>query len=701
LSRYDADDPDAEEPRRPRPGVPVDPHRVLRAVLRGKWWLLAAATLGAVAGVLIGKFVVKHSYEAAASIRFEGLPGTDPHEAQRQLPAMVSITHTEPVLRALRSRMGWDEISLDALRQILEVESDASSGLVSFTTTGESPEEAAEAANTLVEIFLDRHREAQGEELRNELSSLGERVEAAEEELAQARRTYDAFRETHGITDLSAEQEQAIGQAAELRSEADLARAEIQALEARVRQLRRALAETPRMETVSTGQSHGRQRLTELRQRLREARGQGLSESHPTVQALERQVESLERSGGGGGGGTTRSSVNGLYTQIESNLSEAQAELEATRQRHQSLQQLATQAQERTNRFSTIEGQAAGLLAQVNVKEALLNELNERRARIEDSLRDIQTGFRVVAEARPPESAVPSKKKYLVAAGIPVAFVSIMLAMLLWRELRGLRVQTPEEVAFWGNGPVVGTTTWPRDPRALIDLIADMDDFAPDARGTMLVVGATTSDHELAAEIASQLNHDWSSTTLIDVPVVGALPPPAPTTPAGPDDRRDAVSEISEISEAVAPEGGGRDSGCDFDLDDEHGDVIDAEIEEGPSDLVLAEEDPEARFADEADVGGPGGPAHALAADAAYRLVCTAWSGPEGQALRRAARLADRVLVVVSSRGIRATELARQKTRLGRDEGVGYCLIGVSDEVARLPDRSGPVEDFWEPSVRG
>lgn len=663
-------DLDDEETKPSRPGYPVDWRRVLRAISRGKWWLLIAAAVGGLIGVVIGKFVMQHTYEASTSLRYEGLPGDDFQEPQRALPALVAVTHTDPIMIELRARTDKDGATLDLMRRMVQVTSDAQSGLVTFTTTGGTAEESADMANTLVDVFLEHHRERRSAELRAEMASLDERIAASENEAATARRAYDSFREANGITDLTAEQEQAIDQAAELRSQADLAQAEIMALEARVRQLTEARERTPRMETVSTS-SGGSSRLRELQARLAEARGQGMSEQHPTVQALQRQISALRSSGGGGGG--SRTARSSLYEQIETSLSEAETELSAARERHNSLEQLAGTAQERTNRFSAMEGQAANLLAQVNVKQALVNELNEQRAGIEDQLRDIETGFRTVAEARPPESAVPSKKKYAVAGGIPLLFVTVMLGMLLYRELRGLRVITPTEVAWWGNGPVIGMTTWPRDPRALIDLIADMDDFAPDARGTMLVVGATDSEQELASEIAGQLNHDWSSTTLIDVPVVGALPPgddPAPmTTPSSSRGHHDVYD------------------------DDE---VLSGEIHDGPTEIVLA-----GSPADTLAMGAPSyaPPPRPISDDPADRLICTAWNGPpEGQALRRAARLAERVLVVVTSGNIKATDLAQTQSRLGRDGAIGYVLVGASESTAKLPDREGPVEHFWAPS---
>ena len=76
--------------------------------------------------------------------------------------------------------------------------------------------------------------------------------------------------------------------------------------------------------------------------------------------------------------------------------------------------------------------------------------------------------------------------------------------------------------------------------------------------------------------------------------------------------------------------------------------------------------------------------------------VALAWNGPlSGPVLRRAARLAHRVVVVVSS-GLSVVDLARVKTRLGRDRGVGYVLVNVGDRYMDVEDRVGPVEEFWQ-----
>jgi len=76
--------------------------------------------------------------------------------------------------------------------------------------------------------------------------------------------------------------------------------------------------------------------------------------------------------------------------------------------------------------------------------------------------------------------------------------------------------------------------------------------------------------------------------------------------------------------------------------------------------------------------------------------VALAWNGPlTGPVLRRAARLAHRVIVVVSS-GLSVIELTRVQTRLGRNKGVGYVLVNVDDAYVDAEDRVGPVEEFWQ-----
>ncbi len=77
-------------------------------------------------------------------------------------------------------------------------------------------------------------------------------------------------------------------------------------------------------------------------------------------------------------------------------------------------------------------------------------------------------------------------------------------------------------------------------------------------------------------------------------------------------------------------------------------------------------------------------------------LELEAWNGPlEGQSLRRAARLADRVVILVRSGAVSALGLNGIQQRFGRERGVGYIVVGVPEELLTLPDRVGDVAGFW------
>lgn len=78
------------------------------------------------------------------------------------------------------------------------------------------------------------------------------------------------------------------------------------------------------------------------------------------------------------------------------------------------------------------------------------------------------------------------------------------------------------------------------------------------------------------------------------------------------------------------------------------------------------------------------------------QAVALAWNGPMvGPTLRRAARLADRVIVLVRDGTLSPAELANLQVRLGREDAIGFLVVGVDDDDANRRDRVGQVAEFW------
>ena len=343
-------------------------------------------------------------------------------------------------------------------------------------------------------------------------------------------------------------------------------------------------------------------------------------------------------------------SFNTTYQVIEERLRESKSRLEALRERQKGLAEMADKAQHRVEGFSNIEGEAAALLAEVKVNEKMVSDLRRAEAALEDALSDPPSGFVVLDPGAVPEYPVRNKMKIVVFGAISMLSFAFALFLVLRREFKGLGVETAAEVAFWGNGPVLASTFWPNDPQGLDELVAGLDDFAPQAKGSLLIVGGSPDEARLANELADRMNTDWfpmnepagTPSTPASSPTVGSplqTPPPSGPYPI----HGSGARSVALVRQPVAP---------------------------------TAEPTELARRVD--------------------HLRLEAWDGPlEGQALRRAARLADRVVVLVRSGAMPFYRLYGMQHRMGRQRGIGYIVVGLPHELGTLPDRAGNVAAFW------
>ena len=610
---------------------------------------------GVVVGLIYAKLLMGDSYETTVTLRHEGdaTVETVPHGAEGiALAPAADALMNQSVLRQIREELGF-ESSLTSLADWIAYESDYRTGTMSFTVSGETGEEAAEYARVVTDVFMDYHKERQSRRIEAKIARTDKRIGAAEGEAEDARARYNQFRETHGIADLSTEQQSMVQSAAGLRADGELMVSEIRALEAQVASFRAQLASTPKTNRLSDGTSPERATYNELRQQLASARAT-LSPAHPQVQALEQQVAQLRaqlRAGGGGASlGAGLVGVNSTYQVLMGQLREAESNLAALRVRRKGLTEMAGRAQGRVEAFSDIEGEATALLAEVKLNEALVGKLRATDAALEDALRDPPSGFVVLDPGSVPEFPVENKMKMVFFMAIPTLAVLLALIIVLRREFRGLWVLTPAETAFWGNGPVLATSGWPNDPLGLAELVAGLDDVVPHAKGSLLLVGGSPNESRVANELADRLHDDWFVTS-------ARAAGPAPTS-----------ARPQEPGPLQTPPPSGP-----------------YPIPGSASSSVALARLPSFPPNDAIRLASPG---------ADFQLE--AWNGPyESQALRRAARIADRVVIIVRSGAMSAIQLNSIRNRIGRKRGIGYIVVGLPDEFCALPDRVGDVASFW------
>ena len=508
------DEPDAK-PR--RPGLPVEPRRLLRILAPERKRLLRAFLIAAAVSLFASLFVPE-TYESAAVLVYEGAPLPVPKEAARAAGAFVRAASAQSRLREVRDRLGWG-ISDQQLMRLVQV-TEEKGGSMRIAAQAGSAEDAQLLAQTVLDVFLAHQAAFHGKRLEvltaeNELS-----LERANERRDAAQEAFDAFRKKSGKSDLLNEKAQLLTRAAGLRSRADEAEVEIAAQTALIEELETAQRELPRQIVGSaTKGSAVEGPLARARSELAEARAT-LSEAHPRVQALKQRVAGLEAQKGGHPVevGEQTLVVNPARASVEQQLAGARASLAAARERYAALQVLLQNVQREADALAPAEGEARRVMGELSASIARVEQLRERKAALRDAALGPLTGFRVLSSPVVPEESVRAMSYVVFLFLFPFLAVLLYALLILLRSLRTLKVEAPREVAWWGNGPVLGTSVWPSVPDALDDFVDELEDQGVYGAGRTLVVPATEAEREIACSFAMRLAEaPWLAAAILDV----------------------------------------------------------------------------------------------------------------------------------------------------------------------------------------
>lgn len=810
---YDLEDGNESAARPKRPGLPVEPRRLLRILAEHRKPLLKAFLIAAGVSIL-GSFFVPRTFESSAQLLYEGTPVLERKEQETTADASAASAMAQERLREVRDRINWSG-SLTNLERHLDatVEGELRTSLRISARAGDA-EEAHAMATAMLEVFLEHQASFNARRL--EILSAETRValESAKARRDQATQEYDAFRRKSGKPNLLQEQDQLLKRAALLRSQADEAAVEVLAQQARIEELERAQEDLPR-QIVSSAKKGSPidSPLSEARSELAAARA-SLSDQHPTVQALTQRVESLQaqRKGEKSELGEQTVISNPARATVDQEIATARAAFAAAKERESALRVLLKANKAETESLAPEEGEARRIVGELEAASDRVKSLSERSAVLRDAAMGPLTGFRVLSSPAVPEASTPSPLYVALLILLPLLTVTIFALVVITRQLRSLTLEAPREVAWWGNGPVLGTSVWPRDSTALDTFVDELEDHGIYGAGRTLVVPATDAEREIALSFAMRLAQaPWLAAAIIDIderassrpygaslvtpppggygrhltpppvapprrlsaqgmpsmppgrviqtpppqsstpgpspsrpprkktmvglPAVQSSHPPstaapsagspttsdAPSSSSGPEPfrrkrrARATVRMVVPVNESLGTSGAAssaRDSAPDEEafLLTRPVPIATEQTEPRVGRAVhVATEMPPASASDavmraavrllgngEDDITGPrpSNPPNSRVVGEVTG-VALAWNGPlSGPVLRRAARLAHRVMVVVSS-GMSAVDLARIHTRLGRENGVGYVLVNVSDAYVDLKDRVGPVEEFW------
>jgi uncharacterized protein involved in exopolysaccharide biosynthesis len=596
-----------------RPGIPVDPLRLWNA-LRRRWQLiLAAGVLGAFVGAAVAKKFASQTFGAHAVLTWDRTAPAEAVERRTIIESMTMVSNLDEVRRRLKLDM-----PSHILINVLNVQTSIESNNIGVDANWPTADGAANLVNTLIDVFLEFRKKAIRSRLQNVVNLAREAELEAQKRQQDAVNAYDEFRKAAGFNDLSQERQMAINQYAELMAKADTARTRADSAKHELDSLRGVEPSDGPSAVLSDIDIKQAQadsaRLPTARSELEAAKRQ-YSDDHPNVRRLEAELNALE----------ARVRARSNDPGRKRDRVEAAARSSAASQR--AAEEFQLQLKARLDKLSAAEGKAAVLLGELKVADEARESARQALVAAEIAASQPPTELRVQERAEPPEYALKSPRKR-IAIAFPLAFaVLTALGSVLW-AFRKLDVRTPKEAAFWSGVPVVGASTWPRDPDMLPSLMHDLDDFAPHAEGVTLIVGLSLSEAHLARKVAEWDGH--RNTKGID--------DPARMLMAGPSG---SLFPLAPQGSAPPPGASGRD------------------------------------------------PAHQM-------QILTLTGPVPAQALRRAARMADRVLIVVTSGKHSVMQMLKIKNRLGRDHGIGLLLVGLEKDFALVRDRVGDVSQFWQ-----
>jgi len=551
---FGEEDASAEKPR--RPGLPVEPRRLLWIVRDHRKRLLKAFLVASVFA-LLGLFFVPQTFESSALLLYEGTPELEREGARPTPDAFIDAAMAPSRLREMRDRLSWD-VSLEDLESQIEVsqETDAAMRIV-------GRDRSAERAHTLTQVVLDVFLARQASFNRARLERLTaeneQALEHAKKKRDEAVAAYQVFREESGKPDVIQEKEQLLARADLLRTQAEAASVEVVAQQARIGELEKAQTELPRQMVASSKKgSPVDSPLAQARSELASARA-SLSEQHPRVQALKQRVASLQaqRKGQKAELSEQTMAVNPARSAVDQQLATARAALAGAKERESALLVLLKTIRTEMESLSPDEGEARQLVGAVEAADERFQQLAKRAAELRDASLGPMTGFRVLSSPMLPEESHRSPAHALMLVMLPILTALIFAVVIIVRRLRTLTVEAPREVAWWGNGPVLGTSVWPRDPSALEIFVDELEDYGMYGAGRTLVVPATEAEREIACSFAMRLaDAPWLAAAILDVgdragtasnaaPVITPAPSVRPSTPPSRPRRLSSQASVS------------------------------------------------------------------------------------------------------------------------------------------------------------
>lgn len=486
----------------------------LYSVWNRRWLALAAAWGVCLLGWAAIAFI-PNSYESESRIFVQlddalaqqiGIgAGNREKDIERVRQTLTSAINLEKVVRS--TRIGEDvttprqlEIAIEDLGKNIEVRSDEDSLFEITATSGRgdlSDSENAVLAQDIVQKMIDIFREenltgGRGE-MRESIDFLNQQLADRQQELEEAEQRRLAF---------EAQNPELIGgpatvgaRLASTRSELRSVEADLTAAQSALAAIRGQLSSTPRTIAGTAEQGGPRASLAQAQAQMASLRGRGLTDSHPDVIAINRQIELLRPQAAAQGG--AGSSPNPAYSSLLSINAERQASVTSLQARKAALSTEVTQAMASQAQEPGVAAEATRISRDYEVLrdqyDKLLQDREELKLRGQVETERSAIKFEVIDPPTSPRVPDAPNRPLLLAAVLALGIGAGSGAAFLKGQI-GSGFQTASGLEKALELPVIGTVSTSMTPSSRIVARKRMRQFAMASGGLaglfIILVGA-------------------------------------------------------------------------------------------------------------------------------------------------------------------------------------------------------------------
>lgn len=399
--------------------------------------------------------------------RHASIPDLPDHE---RLTKKISRAVTTPVkelmyLLLLKERLTPFDAAVDAVMKGLTVDVERQSSIIRLAYEAGSGPLARTVLDTVVDLYMDRHREVFAQQVSP--AFFLEKVEDLAASLEASERALDDYRAANNISSIEAQKETLLQQISVLEGELGDAGATFEGLQAMVAALEREVRGRARMQELSRTTGMPNYAADTLKEKLIEARveeadmaARYTGEHRPLIE-LREKIALLEQQ--------LRAEpefLTEVTTGLDSNLQGLEHRLENERANLASgkarLESLRTEVARLKAELAQLAATEGELLRLSRTRDLLEDEYREYRQRLNKASltaaldQDNITNVRVVQAASSPREPVKPNKLRTIGLGLLLGlFAGIALAFLL--EYFDDTLNTPEDVERWVKVPVLAS----------------------------------------------------------------------------------------------------------------------------------------------------------------------------------------------------------------------------------------------------